>query len=63
MIYHRKYRKKEEEKKVIQIQKVEDKKTLHLIYGVKNELPEKEEEKKVVKQTHNHNHKKNKNKR
>lgn len=56
MIYHRKYKKDK-------VEKIEDKKTLHLIYGVKNELPKKEEEKKEVKQTHNQNHKKNKNKR
>ena len=54
MIYHRKYKKKQEEK-------VSVSKTLHLIYGVENGL-QKEETKKEITTTQHHNHQKNKNK-
>ena len=51
MIYHRKYKKKSEEK-------ISVLKTLHLVYGV-----QKEEEKKTEQApTNHHNHQKNKNK-
>ncbi len=66
MIYHRKYRKKQEEKAA---EKVFSAKTLHLIYGVKDGL-QKEETKKEIEQApapvnnnhQNKNHQKNKNK-
>lgn len=62
MIYHRKYKKKQEEKTA---EKVFSAKTLHLIYGVQKEETEKEIEQAPAQAPVNNNHKnhqKNKNK-